>query len=300
MSKTNNILSLLSSLKTFQRVHIPTFTHANHVSERTLLRYVKNLKDVGIKLHRDGEFIIQKEDCFFGLDITFTKEELLFIQRQVQAMTANDTLAKNIAGKLMHLKGDILLDRPIENHLAQSTFIERINKAIQSGKCIQLVAYQSLHSKKLIDPVLEPLQFDAFHKYLLAYDLAAEKVKQYKISRMGGVEVLEHAIEKCKYWLPMPIDPFGISGNEVINVQLDVSERAKLLMQEEFEIAEDYFEARPKNRWVFTGKVQGLQGIGRYIMGLFHEIDVLEPMELQDYVILHILKGLKDENEKYY
>ncbi len=119
---------------------------------------------------------------------------------------------------------------------------------------------------------------------MLAYELASKQVKQFKTERIGGVIISDTPIEHEGEYGLQRIDVFGLSGEQSIKVKLRLSRRAALLLGEEFPDASLYLIKRGRQTF-FEGPVYQLEGVGRFVMGLLGEVDVVEPEELSEYII---------------
>lgn len=78
-------------------------------------------------------------------------------------------------------------------------------------------------------------------------------------------------------------DIFGYTGHASTTVTLNLSARAYLLLREEFPMAMPYLKHQ-NEKYTFSGPVANYAGIGRFVMGLGNEIEILEPEEFREYV----------------
>ena len=78
------------------------------------------------------------------------------------------------------------------------------------------------------------------------------------------------------------MDAFRIHGQETFPIVLEMNNRARNLMVEEYPLTER--DIRPAGtddgpsgrRWVYDGLVRGMNGIGRFVLGLSDSITVVE------------------------
>ena len=64
-----------------------------------------------------------------------------------------------------------------------------------------------------------------------------------------------------------------------------MSLKAYLLLREEYPKSLPFLQkSEEEDRYFFIGPVNGLKGIGRFVMGLLNEIDILSPNELKQYI----------------
>jgi proteasome accessory factor C len=79
------------------------------------------------------------------------------------------------------------------------------------------------------------------------------------------------------------IDAFGMTGNKKISIRLKLSMRASLLLEEEFPDAIPGIRKEDGDCY-WEGEVSSLKSIGRFVMGLIDEIDILHPPALAQYI----------------
>ena len=115
------------------------------------------------------------------------------------------------------------------------------------------------------------------------YDLEKKENRVFKISRIGWVSLLddswcnEDRHEKSK------TDCFRISSFSQTPVKLELSIMAKNLLIEEYPLAEQDIR-KEGEKWILETMVNGMEGVGRFVIGLAHEIRILESDELKEYI----------------
>jgi hypothetical protein len=76
------------------------------------------------------------------------------------------------------------------------------------------------------------------------------------------------------------------SGAEY-EVKLALTTRAYLLMREEFPRAIPHLKHRPQDQdfpYTFEARLYGLEGVGRFVMGLPGQVKIIDPDELRKYI----------------
>ena len=111
------------------------------------------------------------------------------------------------------------------------------------------------------------------------------------------------------------MDAFRIHGDKEYHVVLRMNNIAKNLMVEEYPLSEA--DIRPEEApvvmmdamtlpqhemdnpeeqyWIYDGTVRGMDGIGRFVLGLQHNFDILEGEELRQF----LLEASAEIQEKY-
>lgn len=67
---------------------------------------------------------------------------------------------------------------------------------------------------------------------------------------------------------------------------------AKNLLIEEYPLAEKDLR-KEGDKWILDTKVSGMEGVGRFVIGLAHEITILESDELKEYIRNFVERYLK-------
>ena len=91
------------------------------------------------------------------------------------------------------------------------------------------------------------------------------------------------------------MDAFRLSGETPIHVRLSMTLRARNLMVEEYPLTENDISEGKGGRWIYDGTVRRMEGIGRFVMGLLSQIEILEGEELRQYV----LESIRGQWERY-
>ena len=68
---------------------------------------------------------------------------------------------------------------------------------------------------------------------------------------------------------------------------------AKNLLTEEYPMAEQDLR-KEDGKWILETKVSGMEGVGRFVMGLAPEIKIIDSPELECYIKDFINNNLKD------
>lgn len=256
------------------------------VSERTVERYLNLLRGLGFEIDREGNrFRIEKPEQRSMRHeelIVFSLEEASVIRDAILGCTHNSPVRKSILNKLYALTE---LDNLSETIYKQSVShnINTITTGIKTRKQVKLRNYQSVSSQKSGDYVIEPVRFYHYYRYLLAYDVHNRQIKQFKTERITSATLLARPWQHESEHIRTTIDAFGMTGNKKISIRLKLSMRASLLLEEEFPDAIPGIRKEDGDCY-WEGEVSSLKGIGRFVMGLIDEIDILHPPALTRYI----------------
>lgn len=78
-------------------------------------------------------------------------------------------------------------------------------------------------------------------------------------------------------------DCFRISGYEQTPIKLEMSMMAKNLLIKEYPLAEQDIR-KDGEKWILETMVSGMVGVGRFVIGLAHEIKVIDSPALENYI----------------
>ena len=87
-------------------------------------------------------------------------------------------------------------------------------------------------------------------------------------------------------------DCFRMSGFEQTPVKLEMGIMAKNLLLEEYPLAEKDFK-KEDDRWILETMVSDMAGVGRFVIGLAHDIKVIDSPKLVEYIRLFVTKHLQ-------
>ncbi|HNS29357.1 MAG TPA: WYL domain-containing protein [Tenuifilaceae bacterium] len=257
------------------------------VSERTIERYFSLLRDLGFVIEKEGDRFkiprIDKGQLTPENLIVFSLEEAAFIRDAILTSTPHSPVQKSIVSKLYALTDmDDISDTIYRQSVSKS--IGTLREAMRERKQVVLKSYQSVSGGDVRDRLVEPIKFFSYYVYLLAFDAEVEEVRQFKIDRMGSVELTHTPWKYEGQHGSQRIDHFGMSGSTPIPVRLQLSNLAHKLMVEEF--PDTGLSIKTGGEAIlYEGMVYSFEGIGRFIMGLLNEVRIIEPKELQTYVV---------------
>ncbi len=257
-----------------------------NVTERTIERYLVLLQDLGFDVEKKGDcFSIERVEKYqFKPEdlIIFSLEEAAAIKDSIMNSALHGPLQKSLLTKLYALTDiDEISETIFRQNISKS--ISSIRKAIKDKEQVILKQYHSVSSNSCNDRLIEPIKFFSYYIYLLAYEVSTEQVKQFKIDRISGVERTGYYWQYESKHNQMQVDAFGMSGTDPIPVKLKLSNLAHKLMEEEHPdtaVSINFDGDTP----IYTGTVFLFEGIGRFIMGLLNEVEIIEPPELKTYV----------------
>lgn len=264
------VIGLLSGSRAYTKAEIATELG---ISERTVFRYIDSLHDSGFVVERDllGYVRLCKDKSSNKVlhDLLhFSKEEAYILQRAIDAIDADNGLKAALVKKLYSVY-DFKRIITVETNTLRSEIINTLVEAIEQKQQVCLCRYSSAQSASFRDRLVEPFDFTTNYKTLWAYDLEANCCKQFKLSRMQGVELLPQKWQFDSQHTPLISDVFGMSDTDYISsITIELSQRAMHLLIEEFPLSETYISALSADSWLLQCSVCKFEGAGRFVLGL--------------------------------
>lgn len=253
------------------------------LSRRSLFRYFDTFKNAGfvVQCIGDGRYrmtTLNKEYTYLSQLVYFSEEEAIVVSHLIENLDGTNALKAGLKQKLAAVYDSTSISDYIEN-TGKSEVVETLANAVKSKHQVALKDYSSAHSGKSKDYIVEPYKFTKGYVDIIAYDTEAGINKVFKISRISSVKMLEPWKFEERHE-EQPIDSFRMSGSPVEHVKLKLTLRAKNLLTEEFPIT-SIEVTQVKRSWFWEGDVNALEGIGRFVLGLPHEVSVEEGPKLK-------------------
>lgn len=284
MSEQKNlerILTLIRELNTPPPKDVPQLIRRTGISKTRTYEYLKLLERMGYQIKTDEQY--RKSFEFLAPKSgkgALGSDELAYLQDLIQKFGTNDLHAQNILHKFdLNLSLIPLADALPQLH--KGRIIQLIRTAINTGSCLLLRNYRSLTSNTVENRLVEPMEITEDTRYLIAWDTKKAGQRQFKLDRIEEVDILDEKVKPGH--VPSPMDIFGLTGDGWSYVTLKLENTAHHLLLEEFPLSQAFI--RKKNKAVFfEGPVRDWKGIGRFVLGLPGEIEVIGPPAFKHYL----------------
>ena len=294
--KIERMLRLMKMLASNKNYTIDELAERLGISYRSIYRYIDTFKDSGFvveKLHSNVYRLGKMPKGYVDLKdlIYFSEEEAYIVNSLINSLDSTNALKINLKKKLSAVYNSTsIIDYVQKKDIAEH--IEMLGKAMCEKKAVILKGYESSHSGEISDRWIEPFEFTTNCIGIWSYDLEKKENKVFKISRIGKVKALDEDWTKENKHRKSTTDCFRISSYEQTPVKLELSMMAKNLLIEEYPLAEQDIR-KEGDKWILKTMVSGMEGVGRFVIGLAHEIKVIDSPALENYIRDFVSKYLR-------
>lgn len=257
-------------------------------SYRSIYRYIDTFKNAGFVVHKldGGVYKLGKESRHFK-DISqlihFTEEEAYIFNQMLEGLDENNTLKNNLRHKLSSVYDCTSMAKSTISQ-KNATNINILREAIQEGKQVILRQYSSSHGSDIRDRHVEPFAFTPNYIQAWCYDPQDKANKLFKVARIGSVEILPDSWTHTQEHQQGYVDIFRITGQSQYPITLKLGILSHNLLLEEYPLAEQYLTRIDDTHWLLQTDVCSYVGVGRFVIGLAHDIEIIDSPGLDEYL----------------
>lgn len=262
---------------------------------------VNLLKNAGFIInHSHGTYKLDASSEFFKnilSTVVFTREQAVYLYKKlINGDDKNSPLAGMIIRKLYRFYDiDGIGGSQVKNKDYMNMSI--LQRAIKWKRMVILHNYSSSNSNTVSDRKVEPFTLLGENSDVRAYELKSGKNKTFKISRIGEVEILDDCWAHADKHKLVFTDMFMYSGEEKLHVKLRFDLMAHNFMLEEYPHSEPLMTHDDATHWIYEADLASYISIGRFILGLYDDVEVLEDDGLREYLKGKINKMAIELNE---
>lgn len=285
--KLSQQLELLLLLTENRQLTVDHLCRKLGLQKRNLYYYLEFFKGADFRVEkRNGIYSIPRDSKFISrlADIVkFSEDEVVMIKRLLDETDDKNIVIQGLRRKLSRFYDfDIIADdelRRVQAHNASQLY-----EAIKFQRMVTIVGYSSPHSQTVTDRIVEPYLFLNGNRDIRAYELRSGMNKTFRVSRMRDVEILDTEwLHKTEH-KPLHTDVFNFASETLTLVTLRLDQLSYNVMTEEYPRAESDITADGDNHWTYRAYVCSMIGIGRFVLGLYDHIQIVDSPELQAYV----------------
>ncbi len=286
--KIERLLRLMKMMTSGNRYTVEELAERLDTSYRSIYRYIDTFKEVGFVVHKEegAVYRLGKESPYFK-DISqlihFTDEEAHIVNQLIGALDDTNTLKQNLRRKL----SSVYNCTSLANSIVKGKNAENVNhiiEAIEEHRQVVLHDYSSSHTGSKRNREVEPIAFTTNYVQIWCYDLSDGKTKIFNTARIGSVEILDSEWQHEAEHRCGQIDIFRNTGFEQMRVRLRLGVMSHNLLIEEYPLSERDLTQVDDTHWLLDTEVCNYAGIGRFVMGLIEDIEVIDSPDFVEYL----------------
>ena len=277
--KLKKQLELLILLSDGRNYTIEELCERMELSRRNFYYLLDFIKHAGfIVFKNQGCYHIDRRSPFFTQllqTIQFTDRDVKTIH-SVLTMAGNDSeMVNQLRQKLENAYSlSVSADSPVRRQMDSN--LKMLRKAMSEKKTVRLVGYSSPHSHTVKDRIVEPFLLLHDNQDVRCHELVSGANKTFKISRMTGVEMLDTPWLHEDSHRQVFTDIFMFSSEERHRVRLRLGQLSHNLFMEEYPQGAHYVTPNEDGSWLLDIEVCDYRGLGRLVLGLFKDSEVVE------------------------
>lgn len=285
--KIERMLRLMKMMAGNRNYTIDELAEKLGTSYRSIYRYIDTFKDCGFVVNKVRSNVyklgkLPKSYVELKNLIYFSEEEAYVVNGLINSLDATNMLKANLKKKLSAVYDSTSIVKYVQKSEV-AEHIEQLGEAIRTKKKVILKAYESAHSQEVADRFIEPFELTTNCIDVWGFDLEKQENRVFKISRIGKVCLLQDSWSNEESHQTSKTDCFRISGFTQTPIKLELSLMAKNLLIEEYPLAE--IDLRHEDdKWILETNVSGMEGVGRFVIGLASDVRVIDSPELKAYI----------------
>lgn len=287
LDKFDRQLRLLLMLTQNRNLTVDDVSRQLSMSRRSIYRYIDSFKQMGFIVVKEGpRYHIDPESPFFKQItsyIHFTEDEAMTINQVLNSVYDNSPQVRHLREKLSSLYDyKVLSKHGVDEHIAQN--LAALFEAVKTERMVVLRDYASPNSAQTSDRIVEPYLFVSENSEVRCYEIKTGQNKTFKLSRIRKVEPLDllwsHKSEHAEFFT----DLFHFSGEERFPVTLILGQLSMSLLVEEYPGASALLKQQEDGRFLLKTEVCSYKGIGRFVMGLIDDIEIVDSPDFVEYL----------------
>jgi predicted DNA-binding transcriptional regulator YafY len=285
--KLERLLRLMKLLTANNFLTVEEIADRLSITPRSVYRYIDTFRAAGFVIKKkDGCIRLDKSSPYFK-DISelihFTEEEAYILKSAIESIDENNILKQNLKKKLYTVYDYKILAETIVNG-KNGRNVRQLVQAMEERRTVILKKYASSHGNDIRDRRVEAFAFTTNYEQVWCYCLEEQEVKLFRVSRIGAVEIQPELWQHETAHVAGYIDIFRMHSNEKMRIILKMGLRSSSLLVEEFPLASKQLQKISDNEWLLDTEVCSYEGVGRFVLGLPEDIEIIESPEFLQYI----------------
>jgi predicted DNA-binding transcriptional regulator YafY len=299
--KLDRELKLLLLLIENHNYTVPEICDRIGISRRNLYYYLEFFRDIGFKVENTKPYYrIRKDSPWFrklNAAVQFSEDEALLMHQIIEKTDDDSPQVQQLLHKLNKIY-DFDITEKVEMREQVARNLRVISEAIKMKRVVVLEGYSSPHSNTTSDRTVEPFMLLNGNLDVRCYEPSAKMNKTFKLSRVRGVQMLDLLWSNEQYHREMFTDVFMFSGEQPTIVKLRLGRLSYAILREEYPRSEQYITQEDDSHWLAEIPVCSYLGIGRFVLGLLEDIEVVDNDEFCAFLREKICEMAQKMNNK--
>lgn len=285
--KIEQFFRLMTLLSRGKGVSVGHLAEMSQMHPRAVYRALENFRESGLIVIKEGSrYRLDPGSPFFADisgEIHFSRDEALTMAQVLGSVSDNSPQLRHLREKLSRLYGDEVLARhAVDDQFARN--FRTLFRAVSEERLCVLRGYNSHNSGQTRDRIVEPYVFLAENNEVRCFEPESGTNKTFKVSRAESVELLDLRWSYKEKHETFFTDLFHFSGHERTRVRLRMGSLAASLLCEEFPFAANQVKKLPDGRFLLDTQVCSFKGIGRFVIGLLDDIEIVGSPKFAEYL----------------
>lgn len=285
--KMERMLRLIKMLTANNSLSVEEIAVRLSISPRSVYRYIDTFRQAG--------FIVKKVNSVIKLDksspyfrdinelIHFTEEEAYILKSAIESIDDNNLLKQNLKKKLYTVYDyKILAETIVDSKNGRN--VKYLVQGMENKQIVMLKNYSSSHGNDIRDRMVEAFAFTTNYEQVWCYCMEDNENKLFRVSRIGSVELLAEPWKHESGHKAGYMDVFRIHSDQKTRIKLKLGLRAANLLKEEFPLASKELQEVSENEWLLDTEVCSFEGVGRFVIGLIDDIEIIGSPEFKEYL----------------
>ena len=304
MTKTESLLALIPLLTNNTQYTKEDLADRLGTTVRSINRYITELEEAGFDIEKERRiYSISLHSPFIrsvSKHLRFTGSNLSTLVALIREADSSNAAIRNLRVQFNNIYGDTLFEG-VKIDKEYNRNLDTIYQAIKHRRKAILHGYYSPNSQSKKDRLVEPFRFIMNDNSIRCYEIESGMCKTFKMARITeGITLLdeewEHHAKHTSYFT----DIFGFSGERTYRITLRLGILAARILCEEHGVSMKEMTQEDDTHWIYATNVCSYQGIGRFVMGLISDIDIIHGEGLKTFLSenLKVLTEKLDSSHK--
>ena len=285
--KLERLLRLMKMLTANSYLTVDDIAEKLSISTRSVYRYIDTFREAGFVIKKKNNCIRLDKSSPYFKDISelihFTEEEAYILKSAIESIDENNILKQNLKKKLYTVYNYKILAETIVNG-RHSRNVRQLVQAMDEQQTVLLKNYSSSHGNDIRDREVEAFAFTTNYEQVWCFCLEDREIKLFRVSRIGSVEILPEKWKHTQEHQSGYIDIFRMHSDNRLPVKLKFGLPSSSLLMEEFPVASKHLQKISDNEWILETEVCSYEGVGRFVLGLMGDIEIIDSPEFLHYI----------------